>query len=104
MLDRGSVGPSWAYGTAVPPLFFGMAKKSSSKKKKKSGGSAPKVGSAPVAPPDGTEPTAAPPAAALGTKRGARTRPEKVSAKELSATAKQAARAKWDERMTAEGR
>ncbi len=83
-----------------------MAKKT--KKKKKSGGAPASNGGAtravqtPSA--DGGEVTAAPPAAAsLGTRRALK-RAEKVSAKEQSAIAKKAARAKWDERMTAEGR
>jgi hypothetical protein len=77
------------------------------KKKKKSGAAAAKAGAARAAqapPADGADGAAAPPAAAsLGTRRATK-RPEKVSAKEQSAIAKKAARAKWDERMTGEGR
>lgn len=40
----------------------------------------------------------------LPARRGARSRPEKPTAKELSALAKKAARAQWSERMDAEGR
>ena len=80
-----------------------MAKKT----KKKSGAAAAKAGAAHAAQAtqaDGGSAAGAPPAAAsLGTRRATK-RPEKVSAKEQSAIAKKAARAKWDERMTAEGR
>ncbi len=79
-----------------------MAKKS--KHKKKPGGGPPKVAAAPATTDTAATSAAAPVGAGLGAKRGPRARPEKVSAKDLSALAKQAARAKWDERMTAEGR
>lgn len=81
-----------------------MAKKT---KKKKSGAAASNGAAtrpAQTPPSEGGDATAAPPAAAsLGTRRALK-RAEKVSAKEQSALAKKAARAKWDERMTAEGR
>jgi hypothetical protein len=40
----------------------------------------------------------------LGARRGVRSRPQKATAKELSALAKKAARVRWAERMDSEGR
>jgi len=82
-----------------------MARK---KKKKKSGGSAVKAeaaGGRQALTVEGGNATAPSPASApLETRRGLRVRPKKLSAKEQSAIAKKAARANWDQRMTAEGR
>ena len=75
-----------------------MGKKSS--KKKRRGGAAPEA-SARSAPSESKEAAAAPP---LGSGRIVTKKVQKPSAKEQSALAKKAARAKWSERMTAEGR
>ena len=82
-----------------------MAKNSSKKnKKKKKLAAASKMGAQGAAS-EGGRPTVAPPAtSSLGAGRVVRTKIPKVSAKEQAALAKQEARAKWGERMTAEGR
>lgn len=80
-----------------------MSKKS--KKKKKRGGGASEAGtrSAPSSEGSGTAATP-PPAAPLGPGRVVRKKVQKPSAKEQAALDKKAARAKWSERMTSEGR
>lgn len=75
-----------------------MAKKSSKKKKKLNRG-------AQSAASEDNEPRTPPPAAAsLGTRRVARMKVPQLSGKEKAALAKEAARANWAKRMTAEGR
>jgi hypothetical protein len=95
---------AWGYRPEEAPLPFLMARNKSKNKKKKSGAPAPKA-TAPAAPTEASKPDTAPPAgASLGTRRGLRPKVEKINAKEQAALAKKAARARWDERMTAEGR
>ncbi len=75
-----------------------MAKKTKKNKKKV------KRGTEKAAAEDKAPKTASPAATSLGTGRAARAKVPKVSAKEKSALAKEAARAAWSERMDAEGR
>jgi hypothetical protein len=94
------------------PLPFEMTKRASTKTEK--GDARPLTGA--VYPVESTQsaisetssaPAERPGAVALmplGARRGVRSRPQKPTAKELSALAKKAARVRWAERMDSEGR
>jgi len=75
-----------------------------SRKKKRRAGSAAKSESKGPATEAVQDATAQPAATPLGTGRVLRKKVRKASPKEQAALAKQAARARWAERMTAEGR
>ena len=77
----------------------------SKKSKKKGRGGASRVGTPSATSSERSEAAATPPAAApLGSGRVVRKKVQKPSAKEQAALDKKAARARWSERVTSEGR
>jgi hypothetical protein len=81
-----------------------MARNPRTKKNKKKRAAAANLSGQTAASEAGEAVKASPAAAPLGSGRVVRTKVKKPSAKEQAALAKKEARAKWAERMTAEGR